>query len=80
MARAVQGVDVASTVPYVAIVMQPEDAKQAFLSDDAVQGVLKQVHAAFGEVSLSFLLVGFERHLTTLERREANAFARGGES
>jgi hypothetical protein len=74
----VQGVDVSRPVPFVAIIMQHTDAHRALMSVDAVRDVLKQVHAAFGEVTLSFLLVGFERHLVTLERREAHAHTCGG--
>ena len=60
----------AADVPYVMIVLDHIEAQKLFDSDGNVKSLLDSVIAAYGEVSVSLLLIGFQRNLVTLGRQD----------
>lgn len=65
-------------VPYVLVVLQPERAVQLLSSEAALGGLLREVHAKCGAVSVSLLLLRFAKFLDTQEKREFDAAVRAG--
>ena len=65
-------------VPYVGLVLSDKQAATAFATDSSVAALLQKVHAAYGAVSVVFLLHGLQRHLGLIESREERAFHQRG--
>ena len=68
----------AADVPYVMIVLDDTEARALFASDASVKALLDSVIAAYGEVSVSLLLIGFDRHLVAQDRRDHTHAVRTG--
>jgi hypothetical protein len=65
-------------VPYVTIVLPGAEAEKLLGSEEAIQSFLKEALLAFGSVSFSLLMIGFERYLVSQGRRIHDAAIRSG--
>lgn len=64
-------------VPYVAVVLTGKEAPQC-ASREALEGIVRQVHSAYGAVSLSFLLVKLVEEVQLEYSREFERVRKSG--
>lgn len=60
------------------MVLNAKEAETLLQSEAAVETLLGSILAQYGNVSVSFLLIGLERHLMTQDRRQREAAMRTG--